>query len=106
MLEVDRIAHTELGARVDGDLLVSLVEGEGARDRDVPSKSIELLDACLVDEPDERGGAAVEDRDLFRVELDPDVVDAEGVEGGEQVLGRADPDLASDEARGMVAGPR
>ena len=50
----------------------------------------ERLEARLVNEDDERRGAAVEDGHLGPVDLHQRIVDAEPVQGGEQVLDRAD----------------
>ena len=90
VVEADAVGHLEVVGRVDGDALVAVGERDRPRHLQKPPRRLEGPDARLVDQVDERGGAAVHDRHLGLVQLDADVVDAETDEGRQQMLDRPD----------------
>ena len=91
MVEADAVGDLEVVRRIERDALVPLRQRDRPQHLQVAPRRRQPLDARLVqDQIHERRGAAVHDRHFGVVQLDDDVVDAEGGQGGEQVLDRLD----------------
>ena len=83
MIEV--VGQSESVAR-KGKQKAVIVDEERALDDDLPARRVLLHNSDLLDSLDERRGAAVDKRNLPRVDPDDGVVDAHAVESAEDVL--------------------
>ena len=79
MIEADAVGDLEVIGRVQRDPLVALRQRDRAQHLQIATRRRQLLDTRLVqDQVHEWRGAAVHDRHFGMIELDDDVVDAEG----------------------------
>ena len=103
VIEADAVGDLEVVRRVERDALVALAQGDRTQHFQELLRGRQPLDARLVqDQVDERRRAAVHDRHLGAVQLDDDVVDAEGRERSQQVLDGLDRDGLAGEAGGEL----
>jgi hypothetical protein len=100
VLEVDRIAHAEVARRLDADRAIAVDHLDLAADPQQLALFALLEDPGRADQVHERRRAAVHHGQLGAVDLDPDVVDTEAEQRGEQVLDRTDRGVAAAERRG------
>ncbi len=100
--EVDVAGEAETVVGEDGDALATFLDGDGAADAEVAAFAAELADASGAEHIDEGLAAAVDDGDFEVVEFEGDVVDAEAVEGAEEVFGGGNEDALAHEAGGVA----
>jgi hypothetical protein len=102
MIERDAVGDFEVIRRVERNPLVPPRDRDRPEHLEVPARRRERLDARLLNQVDERRGAAVHDRHFRRVQLDAGVVDAKADERGKQMFDGVDPDGVSREAGGVI----
>ena len=105
VVEADRVADLEVVGGAQPRALRAVHHLDLLPDLDVEARHGEGPQPRLVQEDDEGGGAAVEDRDLGAVDLHPHVVDTQPRERREQVLDGADRDATAAQGRGVVLAP-
>ena len=102
MVERDAVGDFEVIGRVQRNPLVSTGDRDRPEHFEVPARRLERLDACLLNQVDERRSAAVHERHFGRVQLDDGVVHAKAHERRKQMLDRVNPDGVSREACGVI----
>jgi hypothetical protein len=100
--KIDVAADAELVGGIDADAAAVFDDLDGLEDAEIAAFAAEAAEAGLIEELEERLGGTVEDGDFDVVEVDEDVVDAEGVRGGEEVLGGGEQDALLHEAGGIA----
>jgi len=79
--------HAKFVGGIDADVAILFDDFNRADDFKVAAAATETANASLVEKLEERFGGAIEDWDLDRINVDEDVVDPGGVNGGEEVFG-------------------
>ncbi len=102
MRVVDAVGDLEGARRLDANRAFAIPDLEAATDLEPPARHRLLDDPGGPDQEHERGRAAVHDRDLGSVDLDPRVVDAEAVERRQKMLDCADRHIAAAQGRGIA----
>jgi hypothetical protein len=102
MGKVDVAADAKFVGGIDGDAAAVFDDFNGLENFKVAALTAEAVEACLIEELEERLSGAVEDGDFDVVEVDEDVVDAVRIRGGEKVLGGGEEDALLHEAGGVT----
>ena len=101
---VDGVADPERATGIDADRPLAIANLDGLADAHPPALGSLVEDAGGADQEDEGCRTPVHHRDLGPVDLDAHVVDAQAVEGGEQVFDGADRRVAAAESGGVGRG--
>src|SRR6266436_29425 len=100
--EIHVAAHTKFIGGIDADAAVAFDNFERLQNLHVAAPSAELSNAALLQHLHKRLGAAIQDRYFNRINVDENVVNAAGIDGGEQVLGGGEQNALLHEARGIA----
>src|SRR5713101_2782847 len=95
-------AHAKFIGGIYADAAVALDDFERPQNLQVASPSAELSNAALLQHLHKRLGGAIQDRYFNRINVDENVVNAAGIDGGEQVLGGGEENALLHEARGIT----
>ena len=107
MGEVDLVGDRQSrSARLEATRLPSRRTSTGSVERERPDHRVLALEAGGMEQPDERQGRAVQDRDFRSLDLDQAIVETQARGGRENVLDRADRHVPALERRGVVEGGR
>ena len=91
--------------RQNADSLSAILNGDGPTDPQIPALPAVVPDTRVLDQPDERLPAAVQDRHLEIIDLHKDVVDPHRVENAQQMFGSRDQHAVPHQA-GRIADSR
>jgi hypothetical protein len=97
--EIHVAAHAKFISGIDADAAVALDDFERLQNLHVAAPSAELSNATLFQHLHEGLGGAVQDGYFNRVNVDENVVNPAGIDGGEQVLGGGEEHALLHEAR-------
>src|SRR6266850_1172600 len=100
--EIHVAAHTKFISGIDADAAVAFDDFESLQNLHVAAPSAEFSNAALLQHLHKRLGGAVQDRYFNRINVDENVVNAAGIDGGEQVLGGGEQNALLHEARGIA----
>jgi hypothetical protein len=102
MGEINIAADPEFAGGIDANAAAVFDNFNGLEDAEIATFAAKAAEAGLIEELKERLGGTVEDGDFDVVEVDKNVVDAEGVGGGEKVFGSGEEDALLHKAGGVA----
>jgi hypothetical protein len=100
--EVHITLDPEFIGRIDADAAVLLDDLHRLYDLQIPAAPAQAARAGLFEQAHERLGRTVENRDLDRVDVDKDVVEAGGIDRGKQVFGGREQHALLHQAGGIA----
>jgi hypothetical protein len=100
--KIDVAADAELAGGIDADAATVLDDFNRFENFKVAAFAAEAAKAGLIEELEKRLGGTVENGNFNVVEVDEDVVDAVGIEGGEKMLGGGEQDALLHKAGGVT----
>jgi len=87
MRKIDIALHAKFVGGIDADAAIVFDQFNWTDDLKLAATATEAAYASLIQEPQEWFGRAIEDWNLDAIDIDEDVVDPGGVNGGEEVFG-------------------